>query len=40
MVDKCSSYSKMTVFELLDSEREVSAVGNNDRILQSKFFVV
>ena len=34
MIDKCSSYSKMTVFVTL------SDVGNADRMLRIKFFVV
>ena len=38
MVDKCASYSKMTVFETFDSEGR--RVGNDDKMLLSKVFVV
>ena len=38
MVDKCSSYSKTTLFETFGSE--LSAIGNDDRMLRSKLFVV
>ena len=40
MVDKCSSpYSRMTVFDCLKPSA-LSAVGNDDRMLRNKFFVV
>ena len=40
MVDKCSSpYSRMTVFDCLKPSA-LCAVGNDDRMLRNKFFVV
>ena len=39
MVNECSSYSKMKVLDCLKS-LTLSAVGNDDRMLRNKFFVV